>query len=156
MPPKLPIIQDIMMVMVIRKLNVKEIRMRGAIFCQVKINRAWDHSAYSITWGNQKWKGATPAFIVREIVRSNLASGIKFIKAEAWVNRLMKIIIKDAIAWIKKYLMAISMDWDISLLMSKGVKLIKLISSPTHAITQEEEEQARIVPNIRLRIKINW
>jgi hypothetical protein len=34
------------------------------------------------------------------------------------------------------------------LLIRIGVKLIKLISNPTQAITQEEEEQARIVPNI--------
>lgn len=62
----------------------------------------------------------------------------------------------EAIAWIKKYLIAISKEELFNLLIRIGVKLIKLSSNPIHAISQEEEEQAIIVPIIKDIIKMKW
>lgn len=45
---------------------IYEINIKGAIFCQViKINLL-NQDNPSITLGNQKWKGATPNFIIKE------------------------------------------------------------------------------------------
>jgi hypothetical protein len=40
---------------------------KGAIFCQVKMRNPWNHSVEFITWGNQKWKGAIPILIIKDI-----------------------------------------------------------------------------------------
>ena len=39
------------------------IRIKGAIFCQVKIIIHWNQFKNILTWGNQKWKGAAPIFV---------------------------------------------------------------------------------------------
>lgn len=73
-------------------------RIRGAIFCQVKISRAWVQSAYAMIWGNQKWSGATPAFIANAIVIRTGDSKFKLTRYERLEETEMKIIIIDAIA----------------------------------------------------------
>lgn len=39
----------------------------GAIFCHVKIIKQFDQDNPSIISGNQKWKGAAPIFVKREV-----------------------------------------------------------------------------------------
>ena len=53
-------------------LSLYDIKMNGAIFCQVIKIRQFLQLNPSITPGNQKWKGAAPIFIKR-------ADGIKYI-----------------------------------------------------------------------------
>jgi hypothetical protein len=62
------------------------------------------------------------------------------------INTLIKIITVEAITWTRKYLIAISIELGLILLIRSGRKLIKLISRPIHAINHEEEEIAKIVP----------
>lgn len=50
------------------KMNEKDkldIRMNGAIFCQVEVMMQRGQSIKIITWGNQKCKGAPPIFMAR-------------------------------------------------------------------------------------------
>lgn len=63
-------------------------------------------------------------------------------------KRVEKIIKMEAIAWIRKYLIEFSVFWLFNLIRSRGINLIKLISSPIQAISQEEAEQVKIVPKI--------
>jgi len=49
----------------------------GANFCQVSKIKLFDHEIFSVTLGNQKWKGAAPNFninvnIINFIGRLNL------------------------------------------------------------------------------------
>lgn len=62
------------------------------------------------------------------------------------------ITIIEAMAWTRKYLIVNSRVIEFSLLIRIGVKLIKLISNPTQAKIHEDEEHARIVPNITAKI----
>lgn len=40
----------------------------GISFCQVDRTRHIGHEIEAITWGNQKWKGAIPAFRARPLM----------------------------------------------------------------------------------------
>jgi len=59
-------------------------------------------------------------------------------------------IIREAIAWVRKYLMAASVVGGFSLLRRRGINLIRLISSPSQAVNQEEADTVKIVPEIKL------
>jgi hypothetical protein len=62
-PPRTPRVAE----NTIKKNNIfietKEIRTKGAIFCQVRITNDCSQSEHIITCGNQKWRGATPALV---------------------------------------------------------------------------------------------
>jgi len=64
-PPINPIMADKITDIIRLKLFIKDNMTKGAIFCHVKIIKHWGHSIYNITWGNQKWRGATPAFVIK-------------------------------------------------------------------------------------------
>jgi len=64
-PPINPIRADKIIDVSRLKLFIKDNMINGAIFCHVKIIRHWGHSINIITWGNQKWRGATPAFVIK-------------------------------------------------------------------------------------------
>ena len=64
-------------------------------------------------------------------------------------KRRKKIRRVEAKAWTRKYLRVASIDLLEVLLIRMGAILIKLISSPNQAETQEEEERARREPSIR-------
>ena len=71
----------------------------------------------------------------------------------SWVKILQeieKIKIKDAIAWVKKYLIAASVEFRDSLISIRGTILIKLISKPNHAVNHEFAETAINVPEIKV------
>jgi len=67
-----------------------------------------------------------------------------------------KIIRIEAIACVRKYLIIISVEVGFNLIRSRGIILIKLISSPTHAMNHEEEEHAIKVPENKLRKNRGW
>jgi hypothetical protein len=50
----------------------KESKIIGAIFCQVIKIKLFIQFRPSITFGNQKWKGATPLFIIKEDAKIKL------------------------------------------------------------------------------------
>lgn len=110
----------------------------GAIFCQVKrINLLFQFNP-SITWGNQKWKGAAPIFIKRDELIN-----IKFTISELVIN--LKLFIKvienkriiEAIACEIKYLIDVSDLKIFFILIIIGIKDNKLISKPIHILSQE-------------------
>jgi len=133
----------------------KEIRSIGAIFCQINKIKDCLQLVYSITWGNQKWKGAIPAFIESARVKTT-EYGLKSNFVGARSIKVIRIIITEAIAWLRKYLMALSLDFWLDLIIRMGMNLIRLISNPIQARSHEEEEQARKVPEITPLKKINW
>lgn len=51
-----------MLVIIIGLKIIYEINIRGAIFCQVIKIKEFNQDNPSITFGNQKWKGAEPLF----------------------------------------------------------------------------------------------
>jgi hypothetical protein len=64
-------------------------------------------------------------------------------------------IITEAIAWGKKYLIQSSVWFVLILWINKGTILIKLISSPIQAKNQELEDTAIVVPTTKNVININ-
>lgn len=56
---------------------------KGAIFCHVMRIKLLIHDIPSITFGNQKWKGAIPAFIINEIDK------IMFIINSVLINNIL-------------------------------------------------------------------
>lgn len=62
--------------------------------------------------------------------------------------------IKEANAWVKKYLIADSLENKFLLSIMRGINDNKLISNPIHILSQDEEEITIIVPNIKVAIKI--
>lgn len=118
-------------------LKHKEIAIIGVIFCQVDRIKQFIHLSPLITLGNQKWKGAAPIFMRREI--------FKIIKVRLFIHGyIFSIIIKnnkliEVRVWIKKYLIMAS---DINILKFStinGINDIKLISNPIQIPNQEWE-----------------
>lgn len=70
-PPSAPTIAENIEI-VIKYLDVKAIiTKKGATFCHVKIKIFCVQFKPTVTWGNQKWKGAAPNFIEIEEINSN-------------------------------------------------------------------------------------
>lgn len=130
--------------------------MNGAIFCQVRIKIHKVQFIYIIIWGNQKWKGARPALIVKakKIKMLRLKNELKLRKLES--IEAIKIIIIDARAWTRKYLMADSVDSNSSFERIKGINLIKLSSRPSQHKNQEFEVTAITVPATKNIKNIFW
>jgi hypothetical protein len=144
-----PVIEELTKIMKVSVENWKESKIKGAIFCQVSIKVAWNHEMNSIIWGNQKWNGAIPAFIERAIV---IKIPDRLIAILRWKNirREVKMIIREAIAWVRKYLIAASVVGGFNLLRRRGINLIRLISRPSQAVNHEEEDTVKMVPAIKL------
>jgi len=90
------------------RLGPENIRIKGAIFCQVRRIALWNQLISSITWGNQKWVGAIPDFTPRDKVIRLLSCLREFVEISFVVNRATKTIIKEAKACVRKYLMEAS------------------------------------------------
>ena len=56
----------------------------------------------------------------------------------------------DAIAWGRKYLIALSVDFIVRGFKRSGIILIRLTSSPNQAVSQELADSATIVPKLRV------
>lgn len=108
----------------------------------------WSHDKPSITWGNQKWKGAAPNLSKRAIrIIIEVKVDICIIK------HLERIIRVDARAWIKKYFRAASEEYGFILVAIRGIKDIRLSSNPIQAPNQDVEDTERIVPIISVEKK---
>lgn len=126
----------------------------GAIFCHVKIIIFCIQFKPQTTWGNQKWKGAAPSFIAREqINRASINSKFNELKKKKFIA-IEKIIIIDAIAWDRKYLIADSVRLEFNLISIRGIILIKLISNPNQIVNHELDEVANKVPENKKNKKI--
>jgi len=68
-PPKAPITADKALAANAIFKFIEQIRINGAIFCQVKIKIHWNQFKNMLTCGNHKWNGANPAFIKRAEVK---------------------------------------------------------------------------------------
>lgn len=150
-PPKAPTIPDARIAIKINSPPLKcIIRIKGAIFCQVKIKNAWNQGAVIKTWGNHKWNGATPNLIIRdaEISKDSPENNKKLEEMYLIIKEAIKI--TEAMAWGKKYLIALSVALLFWFVSSRGIILIKLISSPSQAVSQELAERAMIVPKIKV------
>lgn len=111
-PPKAPVRAQKIAMKNIGPLMIKdEIRMKGASFCHTKIKIFFTQEIDFITWGNQKWKGASPALMDREIKMIVL----KFLneKFVSWWAMILAEVTKkiEAMAWGKKYLIEDSVDF---------------------------------------------
>lgn len=150
-PPIAPTTEDKIAVNVIRynMLGKKvryEIKNIGASFWIVRRINAWGQNKPSITWGNQKWRGAAPNFInkdkaikVYEILTVYIYKDLDIIK------------IVEARAWTRKYLIAASVKWEFSFVEIRGIKDSRLSSKPNHAPNQEVEEIERREPVRRVK-----
>lgn len=97
-PPIAPVIVEATLTAII-KLNLNDvIKINGAIFCQVnKIIHCCQFKKFE-TWGNQKWKGESPAFITKDAkVIVSVNSKFKF-SSKLKNKTTLKIIITEAIA----------------------------------------------------------
>jgi hypothetical protein len=81
---------------------------------------------------------------------------IIFIKERLASVRLAKIIIKDAIACAIKYLIAVSVERGVNLIIRRGISLIKLISSPSQQVNHELAEHATTVPVTKVVKNAIW
>lgn len=96
-----------------------------------------------VTSGSHEWKGARPSLIAREmkviVIMVLLVSGwnvhspscLKFIRMER--RRII-----EAVACVRKYLVAASVERGLELLAISGMRASKFISSPTHIANRLE------------------
>lgn len=132
---------------------------KGAIFCQVIKIKLFIQFSPSITFGNQKWKGAIPVFIINEEEIIKLIIKFLFImfKFHSLIkeNKIMennKIL--EAKACVKKYFNEASEDKMLFVFIIKGIKDNRLISNPIQILSHEDEQIAIIVPKIKVIKKI--
>jgi len=122
-------------------------------FCHTKIIIHLIHEIQFITWGNHRWKGAIPALIAKATKIINPENPIKLFNVLRDSTQVEAIKITEAMACVRKYLIADSVDLKSNSLRIRGINLIKLISSPSQHINHELADTAIIVPLIR---KKSW
>lgn len=130
---------------------------RGASFCQVKRIRPDDNGMPCVTSGTQKWKGERPNFMVRERVRIIEAVGLVMLVIVHWPECSRLIIMAsnsniEAVAWVRKYLVAASVDRGWWVFVSMGMMANIFISKPIHTVSQWELVITIIVPRIMVDI----
>lgn len=136
-------------------LKQKESKIIGASFCQVIKIKAMFQFKPSITFGNQKWKGATPLFIIKEDAKIKLNKKFLFIKMLCSIFELNKIIankrVLEANACVRKYLIEASAENKLFEFIESGIKDKRLISNPIQTLSHEEELILIKVPVINER-----
>lgn len=146
-PPQPPIAMDIndmirRRFILIRGVIVYRID-RGASFCHVSKISPDISGIPWVTSGTQKWNGDNPSFIVRAIVIIiDAVELVSFIIDQCPVNNKLVIaaIIRsmDAVAWVRKYFVAASVDRGLCSFVNRGIIASIFISNPTQAINQCE------------------
>lgn len=113
----------------------------GVIFCHVIKIKLFIHDIPSTILGNQKWKGADPIFINKEVL---IIIEIILLKSKFFKKIIFKIIenkkFTDAIDWARKYFNDASEDIILFWLEIRGINLKRLISKPIQHPNQEFEE----------------
>ena len=121
----------------------------GAIFWTV-INRIqFPQDRPCITVGTQKWTGAAP--ILNKSPQMMTFSICKFLLDIRSVAPTRIII--DPIAWMKKYLSALSEEYAFFSEKIRGTNDNKLSSNPNQQIYQEEEDTAIKIPTNKVKVK---
>lgn len=146
-------IEKIIISLNILKFKQNDKIINGAIFCQVIKIRLFIQFNPSITLGNQKWKGATPLFIIKEALnRIKINKKLNFSLNS--IKKLNKIIenkrTHEAKAWVRKYF---NRDSEVNKLLDftdNGINESKLISKPIQTLIHEEEEILINVPLIKV------
>lgn len=127
----------------------------GASFCQVKRIRPDSRGVPCVTSGTQKWNGLRPSFMVRAII-ARVVDKLKLkLSIDHWPENMIFVItanikIIDAVAWIRKYLVAASVDRGLALLIITGIIDSMLISKPTQISNQWRLRRTIIVPEIKV------
>lgn len=128
----------------------------GAIFCHVSRISPDIREIPWVTSGTHRWNGARPIFMDNAIV--NIRDEIELYELvkvhwpvfmKLMIDPIIRII--DAVAWIKKYFDAASVDRGLALLMRIGIIASMLISSPTQINSQWVLNNVIRVPEIRVR-----
>lgn len=130
---------------------------RGASFCQVSRIKPDDRGTPCVTSGTQKWNGESPSFIVKARVRMVDAVGFIMFVMVHWpeYKRLMitaSIRSMDAVAWVRKYLVAASVERGWWVFISMGMIASMFISNPIHTISQWELVITMVVPKMTVDI----
>lgn len=130
----------------------------GANFCHVKIKNNISHLICLHIEGSQKWKGALPNLISREIIIigenkellniENIEIEDIYIKIDLLINN------DDLIDWIIKYFIDLSISKFLDLIFIRGKIPIKFNSKPIHIISQWDDDKDIIVPMIIMIINI--
>lgn len=148
-PPKLPKINELIKVVVIINglLRFKFKIIKGANFCHVSKVVSLIHGRFSITDGTQKWKGAAPTLVSN----AKLIISLVIEKKLFWI--VLRMIIEELIAWIRKYLIAASAEKMFFLLIIKGINPRIFISIPIQIGNHEFALTLIIVPKTIIKIK---
>lgn len=106
-----------------------------------------------MTSGTQKWKGATPSFMVNEAVIRRGGIWLLELTIVQWPEyiRLMRIAIIriiEAVAWVRKYFVAASVDRGLLLCVRIGIADNIFISRPIQTSNQWELNVVMAVPVI--------
>lgn len=126
---------------------------RGASFCHVNKISPDISGIPWVTSGTQKWNGDSPSFIVRAIVIMVDAVGLISFIMDQWpvYNRLVIAAIMrsmDAVACVRKYFVAASVDRGLCSFVSRGMIASIFISNPIQVMNQCELVITIKVPEI--------
>ena len=129
----------------------------GASFCHVSRIIPGSNGVPWVTSGTQKWNGASPIFMVMEMVIICAASGLEIFMIVHWPE-YMKLIITaiirsaDAVVCTRKYLVAASVDRGLCFSIRMGIIANMFISRPIQAGSQCELSVVIIVPENSVNI----
>lgn len=146
-PPQPPIAIDISDIIRRRFILIRGVIIyrtdKGASFCHVNKISPDINGIPWVTSGTQKWNGDNPSFIVRAIVIIMDAVGLISFIIDQWPvnNRLVIAAIirsMDAVAWVRKYFVAASVDRGLCSFVNRGIMASIFISNPTQIINQCE------------------
>lgn len=132
--------------------DMRDSRIKGAIFCQVKKTISWGQWSESAIIGAHEWRGAMAPFRAKVNIMVTEYMELEERGVLEDVITISVAIIAEAEAWIIKYLIVESIVLFVFGMSMIGIKLRRLISKPIHTIIHDEEEIAIIVP-IKIRIK---
>lgn len=116
---------------------------KGANFCHVNRISPDDKGIPWVTSGTQKWKGASPSFMVSAIVMIMDAVGLYNFITVHWpeymrLSRTANMRSMDAVACVKKYLVAASVDRGLCCFINIGIIANMFISKPIQIKSQWE------------------
>lgn len=132
----------------------------GASFCHVDKIRPVVRSSPCRTSGSQRWVGASPIFIPKEIMVTAAVNGWD----NCWIchspiSQALEVVANNisaaAAAWVRKYFVVASTARGWCCWAIRGIMASVLISNPIHAISQCELANVIVVPSPRLAMRIN-
>ena len=127
----------------------------GAIFCHVSKIIPDIKDVPCVTSVTQKWNGAKPSFVIKDNVKASEIIGLLEWMIDHCPEYIIVVIIDisrimDAVACVRKYFVAASVDRGLVLSMRIGIIDIMLSSSPIHINSQWELIRVINVPVMRV------